>query len=111
MMLASFSRGAGRPGNRPVAAAFPERRLLCPAHGCRAKHEHTDACHAYGFHDLRRAFATENAPNMSGDALKKLVRHKSYLTTQVYVNLSRQLDTAVECLHVPEQLKRKKAGE
>ncbi len=31
---------------------------------CRGRHEHTPACHAYGFHDLRRAFATENAPNI-----------------------------------------------
>jgi len=79
---------------------------------CRGEHEHTPACHAYGFHDLRRAFATENAPNMSADALQRLMRHKSYLTTQVYVNLSRQLDAAVGGLHVPEVLKKqKKAAE
>ena len=79
---------------------------------CRGQHEHTPACHLYGFHDLHRAFATENAPNMSADALQKLMRHKSYLTTQVYVNLSRQLDTAVDGLHVPDVLRRpQKAAE
>jgi hypothetical protein len=49
---------------------------------------------------------------MSGDALQKLMRPKSYLTTQTYINLSRQLDAAVDGLRVPHVLKgRKKAGE
>ncbi len=69
---------------------------------CRAKHEHTDSCHAYAFHDLRRAFATMNANRLTGDALQSLMRHKSYSTTQRYINMSRQLDDAVESLHVPE---------
>jgi integrase len=75
---------------------------------CRAQHVHTEACHSYGFHDLRRAFATENAGEMSGDALQKLMRHKSYATTQGYINLGRQLDDAVDGLHVPKVLKKKR---
>jgi integrase len=72
---------------------------------CRRKHEHTDACHLYGFHDLRRAFATMNAPRLTADALQALMRHKSYLTTQVYINMASQIDDAVNVLHVPEVLK------
>jgi integrase len=73
---------------------------------CSKKHEHTDACHRYSFHDLRRAFATMNADRLTADALQALMRHKSYQTTQVYINMARQLDEAVEALHVPEFLKK-----
>jgi integrase len=71
---------------------------------CGVDHEHTDACHHYGFHDLRRAFATQNAPALTADALQKLMRHKSYLTTQRYINMAGQLNQAVEVLHVPAVL-------
>jgi len=76
---------------------------------CARDHQHTDACHVYGFHDLRRAFATLNAPALSADALQKLMRHRSYLTTQKYVNMAGQLQSAVESLHVPEVLAKRKA--
>jgi integrase len=77
---------------------------------CRGQHEHTPACHAYGFHDLRRAFATMNADKLTPDALQALMRHKSYQTTQVYINLTRQLDAAVASLHVPEVLRQQIGG-
>jgi integrase len=73
---------------------------------CRKDHEHTDACHRYGFHDLRRAFATMNADKLTPDALQALMRHKSYQTTQVYINMTRQMDDAVASLHVPDVLKK-----
>jgi len=73
---------------------------------CREKHEHTPRCHVYGFHDLRRAFATVNAETMTADALQALMRHESYTTTQRYINLANQVNRAVEGLHVPEVLKR-----
>lgn len=76
---------------------------------CQGKHEHTRYCHVYGFHDLRRAFATMNAAKLTPDALQALMRHKSYQTTQRYINMSRQLDAAVDSLHVPEFLKGKQA--
>jgi hypothetical protein len=36
-----------------------------------------------------------------------MMRHKSYQTTQVYINTARQTDAAVASLHVPEVLKPK----
>ena len=77
---------------------------------CPDRHEHTKTCHVYGFHDLRRAFATMNADKLSADALQTLMRHKSYTTTQVYINMARQMDETVNVLHVPDVLKGKAAG-
>ena len=71
----------------------------------RGKHEHNRHCHLYGFHDLRRAFATMNADKLSADALQALMRHKSYATTQKYINMAWQLDDAVKVLHVPDVLR------
>jgi integrase len=71
---------------------------------CREAHEHNRHCHVYGFHDLRRAFATMNADKLTPDALQALMRHKSYQTTQRYINMARQMDAAVASLHVPEVL-------
>lgn len=73
---------------------------------CHEQHECTDGCHVYGFHDLRRAFATVNAESMTGDALQRLMRHKSYATTQRYMNMAGQVKKAVENLHVPEVLRK-----
>jgi integrase len=75
---------------------------------CPGEHKHSRFCHVYGFHDLRRAFATMNADKLTPDALQALMRHKSYQTTQVYINMARQMDQAVAVLHVPDV--RMKAG-
>ena len=77
---------------------------------CHEDHEHTDACHRYGFHDLRRAFATLNAGHMTPDALQALMRHRSYTTTQRYINMADQLHRSVEGLQVPDVLKSVAAG-
>jgi integrase len=77
---------------------------------CIKAHEHTDACHRYGFHDLRRAFATMNADRLTADSLQALMRHKSYQTTQVYINMTRQMKEAVGKLYVPDVLKRDASG-
>jgi integrase len=77
---------------------------------CHKEHEHTRFCYVYGFHDLRRAFATMNADKLTPDALQALMRHKSYQTTQVYINMARQMDAAVAGLHVPEVLKKGTGG-
>jgi integrase len=72
---------------------------------CSEEHVHTRFCHVYGFHDLRRAFATMNADKLTADTLQALMRHQSYQTTQVYINLARQMEGVVAKLHVPEILR------
>jgi hypothetical protein len=49
-----------------------------------------------------------NSDKQTPDALQTLMRHKSYATTQRYINLASQLDEAVDSLHVPEVLKRER---
>ena len=72
---------------------------------CDGKHEHTDACHLYGFHSERYAFATMNRGQLSRDVLQSLMRHRSPLTTQRYVNMAKQLVGVVEQLRVPDVLR------
>jgi integrase len=74
---------------------------------CPEGHKHTRFCYVYGFHDLRRAFATMNADKLTPDALQALMRHKTYTTTQKYINMARQMDEAVANLHVPDVLRKK----
>ncbi|HTM55353.1 MAG TPA: tyrosine-type recombinase/integrase [Pirellulales bacterium] len=56
----------------------------------------------YGFHDLRRAFASLNAERMTADALQSLMQHRDYQTTQRYIAMARQLNPAVQNLYVPD---------
>lgn len=55
----------------------------------------------YGFHDLRRAFATMNAAGLSVLQLQTLMQHADLTTTRKYVNMAAQLRPAVDMLHVP----------
>lgn len=55
----------------------------------------------YGFHDLRRGFATVNAASMNLFELQGLMQHKSLTTTQGYVNMANQLNRSVANLFVP----------
>lgn len=71
------------------------------------EHECTPACHKYGFHSERYAFATLNAESMSTEALQALMHHKSRLTTERYINFARQLKPAADGIHVPEVLQMK----
>lgn len=75
---------------------------------CNEDHEHNDVCHHYGFHDFRRAFATENVESLSTEELRGLMRHQSYTTTQKYINMARQLKSDVSGkLKVPSVLQKK----
>jgi integrase len=63
----------------------------------------------YGFHDIRRAFATMNVETLSGDALQALMRHKSYTTTQGYINMANHVKRSADSLFVPDVLKIERA--
>lgn len=85
------------PWNSSARQLYPVFEKIQEAAGIRLKgpKEH------YGFHDLRRAFATMNADRLTQDALQALMQHKDYQTTQRYINLARQLNPAVQNLFVP----------
>ncbi len=61
-----------------------------------------DGKQRFGFHDLRRGFATMNADRLTADALQSLMQHRNYETTKRYVNMGRQLRPAIEQVFVPE---------
>lgn len=77
----------------------------------RSKHQCSPFCHVYGFHDLRRAFATMNHDRLTADALQLLMRHKSYLTTQKYINMAREVDAIAASVYVPEVLQAPRAAQ
>lgn len=77
---------------------------------CREDHEHTDACRVYGFHDLRRAFATSNADRLTGPELQNLMQHRSFSTTQRYINLANKMSATANKIHVPDFLSPKQIG-
>ena len=55
----------------------------------------------YGFHDLRRGFATMNADSMDLFELQGLMQHKSLETTKLYVNMTKRRAKPVSNLYVP----------
>jgi len=59
----------------------------------------------YGFHDIRRAFATLNAAQMDLFQLQALMQHKSLETTKGYVNMANRLTDQVKSLFVPPVLR------
>lgn len=73
---------------------------------CEEDHEHTEYCHVYGFHDFRRAFATNNASNLSPGQLQKLMKHSDFTTTQGYINYA-EVMTERPDVFIPDVLKKK----
>ncbi len=69
---------------------------------CREDHEHTDACHRYGFHDLKRACGSLNADRLPVRVLNAFMRHRSMSTTEkYYIHKERLLDGHVGEMFVP----------
>ncbi len=64
----------------------------------------------YGFHDLRRGFATENAEEMDLFELQQLMQHQSLEATRLYVGISKKLINAVANLKVPSILRDSSTG-
>jgi integrase len=64
----------------------------------------------YGFHDLRRAFATLNADRLTAEQLQVLMQHKSYQTTLGYISMARQMNPALQNVFVPDLPGRPVAG-
>lgn len=64
-------------------------------------HECTETCHTYGMHDLRRAYATENADRLPLPVLQKKMRHRDIQTTMRYVEQASKMKKATEQVYVP----------
>ena len=69
-----------------------------------SNHECTPSCHLYGFHALRRAYATLNADRMPAPVLQKKMRHRSFTTTLRYIQLADKMKKTSEVVYVPEFL-------
>jgi integrase len=57
---------------------------------CREDHEHTPACHLYGFHSFRYAHATYNFGRVSDRDLQEQMGHASFTTTQRYIKYAEE---------------------
>ncbi|MBS0208735.1 MAG: site-specific integrase [Planctomycetes bacterium] len=85
------------PWNHTWGALYKQFRRIQHAAGIKLAGPKGD----YTFHDLRRAFATMNADRLSPQALQELMQHKSFTTTQRYINMARQLTPTVQNLFTP----------
>ncbi|MCP4785589.1 MAG: hypothetical protein GY903_29540 [Fuerstiella sp.] len=76
---------------------------------CEERHKHTEACHVYGFHDFKRAFATYNAASLSAVRLQRLMKHTDFSTTQGYIDYA-ELMTEKPDVFVPDILRIEDSG-
>ena len=71
--------------------------LTCPGAD---EHKCTTSCHCYGFHALRRGYATYNV-DMGLPVLQRKMRHRSAATTQRYIELREKVNAAADDVFVP----------
>lgn len=91
---------------RTIYNPFLKLQQLAGVHlPCEEDHQHTDFCHAYGFHDFRRAFATNNASLMSPTQLQRLMKHSDFTTTQGYINYAKVMTEKPE-VFIPDVMKK-----
>ncbi len=76
--------------------------LPCPGKGT---HTCTDTFHVYGFHALRRGYATLNVERMAAPMLQRKMRHRSFQTTLGYIKLADRMKQATEAVCVLEFLR------
>ena len=72
---------------------------------CHAEHEHTDACHRYGFHGFRYAYGTLNADSMPMAVLQRKMRHACPDTTRRYIALADKMKKTSDVVVVPDFLR------
>ena len=78
--------------------------LTCPDAG---RHKCTASCHVYGFHALRRGYATFNA-ELPAPVLQRKMRHRSFKTTLGYIQLADKMKKAADVIYVPAFLEAKR---
>ena len=74
------------------------------------KHECTPACHLYGFHAIRRGYATLNADSMPAAVLQRKMRHQSFQTTTRYIRMADKMKKTSDQVYVPDFLRDRKAN-
>jgi len=80
--------------------------MPCPDAG---RHTCNHTCHVYGFHALRRGYATLNADSLPAPVLQRKMRYRSFTTTLRYIGLADKMKRAAEKVYVPEFLARRAA--
>jgi integrase len=97
------------PWNRAMRTLDRELHLVQAEAGihleCREDHEHTPACHLYGFHSFRYAHATYNFGRVTDRDLQEQMGHSSFATTQRYIKYAETHQQRAYDVYVPESLK------
>lgn len=71
---------------------------------CPKQHEHTDACHLYGFHSLRYAHATYNFGRVDERELQRQMGHASFETTKHYIKFAERHQERAYDVFLPKSL-------